>query len=447
MRRAARYLSLFGPLVVVLALSKVHARYIADPPYDYTGSFRFAWSLAYAAALGLAAYAVGLPDLARGRRQALGAAVLASVGGAAAVSLVQLIVGDALLPRFVVFGTAVLVVPVQMVAWGISRQGRERDEDRDRLVVVGSDRGLELDRLAADLSTAPEVPALLVGQLSLAEAGIGGIDKPLVQLVIDERASVVVLDREAMLDQRIVEQAAVLHESGIRIRTLLQFYEEWLGKLPLGELERASLLFDIGEIHQARYGRTKRLIDLAAGIVGLIPLGVLVPVVIVGDLVANRGPLIYRQERVGRDGTTFRILKFRTMRPTGPDVIDADWTAVDDPRVTRFGGLLRASHLDELPQVINILRGELSVVGPRPEQPRYVTELASSLPFYSLRHLVRPGLTGWAQVKYGYAGDQQDAMEKLQYDFFYLRNQSVRFDMRIIGRTLRSVVGSQGGGR
>jgi len=446
-RRAARYLSLFGPLVVVLALSKVHARYIADPPYDYTGSFRFAWSLAYAAALGLAAYAVGLPDLARGRRQALGAAVLASVGGAAAVSLVQLIVGDALLPRFVVFGTAVLVVPVQMVAWGISRQGRERDEDRDRLVVVGSDRGLELDRLAADLSTAPEVPALLVGQLSLAEAGIGGIDKPLVQLVIDERASVVVLDREAMLDQRIVEQAAVLHESGIRIRTLLQFYEEWLGKLPLGELERASLLFDIGEIHQARYGRTKRLIDLAAGIVGLIPLGVLVPVVIVGDLVANRGPLIYRQERVGRDGTTFRILKFRTMRPTGPDVIDADWTAVDDPRVTRFGGLLRASHLDELPQVINILRGELSVVGPRPEQPRYVTELASSLPFYSLRHLVRPGLTGWAQVKYGYAGDQQDAMEKLQYDFFYLRNQSVRFDMRIIGRTLRSVVGSQGGGR
>ena len=203
----------------------------------------------------------------------------------------------------------------------------------------------------------------------------------------------------------------------------------------------------LGHLLPRSPGLFDRCDDLAAGLVGLIPLGLLVPVVVVGDLVANRGPLIYRQERVGRDGTTFRILKFRTMRPTGPDVIDADWTAVDDPRVTRFGRLLRATHLDELPQVVNILRGELSVVGPRPEQPRYVTELASSLPFYGLRHLVRPGLTGWAQVKYGYAGDQQDAMEKLQYDFFYLRNQSVRFDVRIIGRTLRSVVGSQGGGR
>jgi lipopolysaccharide/colanic/teichoic acid biosynthesis glycosyltransferase len=135
------------------------------------------------------------------------------------------------------------------------------------------------------------------------------------------------------------------------------------------------------------------------------------------------------------------------MRPTGPDVIDAQWTAVDDPRVTRFGGLLRATHLDELPQVVNILKGELSVVGPRPEQQRYVEELSAALPFYGLRHLVRPGLTGWAQVKYGYAGDQRDAMEKLQYDFFYLRHQSVRMDVRIIGRTLRSVVGSQGAGR
>jgi lipopolysaccharide/colanic/teichoic acid biosynthesis glycosyltransferase len=447
-RRAARYLSLFGPLLVVLAMSKFHAAYVADPPYDYTESFRFAWSLAYAAALGIAAYGVGLPELTRGARAAVVSAGIASLAGAASVSVVQLVVGDALLPRFVVFGASVLVVPVQMVAWRLSSQGRERHEERDRLVVVGSDDEVGLERLVADLSKAPEVPAVLVGQLDLAAAvDASGEVEPLVQLVSAERASVVVLDREAMLDDRIVEQAAALHESGIRIRTLLQFYEEWLGKLPLGELERASLFFDIGELHHVRYGRSKRLVDLAAALVGLVPLLVLLPVVVIGDLVSNRGPLLYRQERVGRDGRTFQILKFRTMRPTGPDVIDAQWTAVDDPRVTRFGGLLRATHLDELPQVVNILKGELSVVGPRPEQQRYVEELSAALPFYGLRHLVRPGLTGWAQVKYGYAGDQRDAMEKLQYDFFYLRHQSVRMDVRSIGRTLRSVVGSQGAGR
>jgi lipopolysaccharide/colanic/teichoic acid biosynthesis glycosyltransferase len=111
------------------------------------------------------------------------------------------------------------------------------------------------------------------------------------------------------------------------------------------------------------------------------------------------------------------------------------------------GRLLRKSHLDELPQVLNILRGDLSVVGPRPEQPHYVEELSDKLPFYPLRHLVRPGLTGWAQVKYGYAGSESDALEKLQYEFWYLHHQNLRTDARIVGRTVRSVLGSEGSGR
>jgi lipopolysaccharide/colanic/teichoic acid biosynthesis glycosyltransferase len=123
------------------------------------------------------------------------------------------------------------------------------------------------------------------------------------------------------------------------------------------------------------------------------------------------------------------------------------WTDRDDPRVTPFGRFLRATHLDELPQVLNVLRGDLAVVGPRPEQPRYVEELTEKLPFYELRHLVRPGLTGWAQVKYGYAGDERDALEKLQYEFFYLRHQGLRFDLHIIVRTTRSMVSGPGAGR
>jgi lipopolysaccharide/colanic/teichoic acid biosynthesis glycosyltransferase len=120
-----------------------------------------------------------------------------------------------------------------------------------------------------------------------------------------------------------------------------------------------------------------------------------------------------------------------------------DWTSEDDPRITKFGHFLRRTHIDELPQFVNILRGELSIVGPRPEQPRYVATLEECLPFYQLRHLVRPGLTGWAQVKYGYAGSERDALEKLQYDFYYLGHQNLILDLRIIARTIRgTLVGS-----
>jgi lipopolysaccharide/colanic/teichoic acid biosynthesis glycosyltransferase len=169
------------------------------------------------------------------------------------------------------------------------------------------------------------------------------------------------------------------------------------------------------------------------------------PVVAAGDLIANRGRVFYRQPRVGRNARTFDILKFRTMRASEDAQDDAnDWTVEHDARITPFGQVLRRTHLDELPQVINVLRGDLSIVGPRPEQPQVVEELADKIPFYRLRHLVRPGLTGWAQVKFHYASSDADTLEKLQYEFFYLRRQSLALDVRIVGRTIRTVVGREG---
>ncbi len=436
-------------MAVVLGLSKVHAAVIADPAYDFTGSFRFAWALAYIVLLWLAGYGFGLPDLPRSARSAALAATGASISAAVGVSVVQLVLGDALLPRFVVFGSALLLIPWDVAMNALVRQGRSRGEDRDRVILVGSSE--ELERLRSDLDLVPERPAVLVAHLAVAEVDTGDESRPLIDRVLADRASVVVLDRDALLSDTAVAQAASLHEVGLRVRTLVQFYEEWLGKLPVWELERASLFFDIGEVHRVRYGRIKRMIDLVIGIVGLAPLIVAVPLVWLVNLVGNRGPLLYRQTRVGRNGEHFEILKFRTMVdvPSGGDGAPAGsvWTAVDDPRITGFGKVLRSSHLDELPQMVNIVRGQLSVVGPRPEQPHYVEQLSASLPFYGMRHLVRPGLTGWAQVKYGYAGDERDALEKLQYEFFYLRHQSLRFDLRVMGRTVRSIVGSEGGGR
>jgi lipopolysaccharide/colanic/teichoic acid biosynthesis glycosyltransferase len=441
MRRAARPLLYLGVLVIVAALAKVHASFIGH--YDLTGSARFTWTLVYAGLLCVTAYGFGLPDVPRTRVAAVGASVGASFTAAAAVSALQLVVGDALLPRFVVFGSAILLPDWYRICIRLDAGGRLRAEGRARVLVVG--RPDEVAALELELQGLPERPAAVVGSVSPEAAAVRPDGtRPLEALLDALHPTVLVLDLAAQQHDGIVSQAGLLHERGVRIRTLSAFYEEWLGKLPLSELERASLFFDIGELHRAGYGRMKRLLDIPLALAGLLVLGVVAPVVWLANRFGNPGPLLYRQVRVGKGGSTFTLLKLRTMSPsTGP----SEWTTEDDPRITPVGRLLRVSHLDELPQVLNILRGDLGVVGPRPEQPRYVAELSEKLPFYALRHLVRPGLTGWAQVKYGYAGNESDALEKLQYEFWYLRHQSLRTDAKIIGRTARSVLGSEGKGR
>ncbi|MGH9086036.1 MAG: sugar transferase [Acidimicrobiales bacterium] len=444
MRRAARPVMYVGVLAIVLGLALVHARYIGH--YSFTGTSRFGWTLAYAAILSVLAYGFGLPDAHPTRRAALGASVGAAFCGALAISLVQLFVGDALLPRFVVFGSALVVPDWFRICVGLARGGRSRAEARDRVIVVAHPD--EVAALELELHSLPERPASIIASLSVTEATAAADGpSPLEALSVSGLPTVLVLDKEAQDVAGIVSQAAALHERGVRVRSLSLFYEEWLGKLPLSELERASLLFDIGEVHRAGYGRAKRILDVPLALVGCVLLAVLVPVVWLANLAGNRGPLLYRQERVGKGGSLFRILKFRTMAPRPSGALVDEWTSEDDPRITRFGKVLRKTHVDELPQVVNVLRGDLSIVGPRPEQPHYVAGLSEKLPFYPLRHLVRPGLTGWAQVKYGYAGNESDALEKLQYEFWYLRHQSLRTDVRIIGRTIRSVLGSEGAGR
>ncbi len=431
-----------GVLGIVFGLSQWHGENVGG--YEFIDTSRFGWAVAYVAILCLAAYGLGLPEVPRTMRSRLPTSMLAASAGAVGISAVQLFVGDALLPRFVVFGSAMLLVPWYYAMSTLAGAGRRTLEQRDRVAVVGPpDLAAEL---IAELAGGPERPATVVASLSADEAS--AVDehvRPLVETVVENQASVLVLSADAQADERVVDQAAALHESGVRVRTQSLFYEEYLGKLPVADLGRVSLFFDIGEVHRERFGRFKRLVDVGAGLVGGIGLVLSIPFVTLGNLFGNRGPLFYSQPRVGRAGSVFTILKFRTMRDDAN--VPTDWTSEDDPRITSFGRLLRVSHLDELPQMWNILRGDLSLVGPRPEQPRYVEELVEKLPFYDLRHIVRPGLTGWAQVKYGYAGDERDALEKLQYDFHYLRRQSLSFDLRIVGRTVRSVLGNEGKGR
>ena len=220
--------------------------------------------------------------------------------------------GSALLPRFVVFGTPALLVPFAVLCSSLAREGRARDSQRDRIVAVAGPE--ESANLTRELDAHPERPAVLVWVLAPHDAvSDGPAEHPLVDVVRATGASAVVLDRTALGDQSIVAQAATLHESGVRVRTLSLFYDEWLGKLPVSELERIALLFDIGELHRARYGRIKRILDTVAAAAGFAVLAVATPLVWLGNKAGNQGPLLYRQVRVGKGGRQFEILKFRTM--------------------------------------------------------------------------------------------------------------------------------------
>ncbi len=441
--RATRLLLHAGIVGIVLGLSKLHA--VAND-YDFTASSRLGWAVVYCGIMVVAAYVVGLPELRPTRLAAWVGAGLVALSGALGVSVAQLLLGVPLLPRFVLLGTSALVVPLGVLLSRFAGDADRHPDLRTRFALVAPTT--EQVALADELAATPSAPAELVLALTPDEASTATGGVPLLDRVRGEGASMVVLSREAQADESIVAQVALLHETGTRVRTLALFYEEHLHKVPVGELERMSLMFDIGELHRRRYGRVKRALDVALGTLGLLPLVVAWPLVTLAHLVTgDRGPTLFLQERVGRGGQPFTIFKFRSMTENVAVGGAGEWTAEDDPRITTVGRILRKTHVDELPQVINILRGDLSVVGPRPEQPRYVDELRTKLPFYDLRHIVRPGLTGWAQVCYGYAGDERDSLEKLQYEFHYLRHQSIAFDLRIIGRTLRSVVGGPGEGR
>lgn len=416
----------------------VHARLVGH--YPITQEPRFAWVCVLTTLVLVTTYAAGVTEehLTNGERlvRAFGGVVVA----AALLGLIELVARRPLVPLFVLGMSVVFVAPTNMVLAGLSERSRVQRGEQERVVaVVGYD---EQDRLRADLAGRLERPTVLASVVT-PKAALPTEDDPapLVSLMAGQGATLLVLDREAQSVEEIVAQAALLHREGARIRTLSLFYDEWLGKLPISELERIALLFDINEIHRPLYARVKRSSDLLIASFGLLLLALVTPFILVLDLIGNRGPLFYRQKRVGKNGVEFTILKFRTMLPHSGA---SEWTAANDPRLTTVGKLMRRLHVDELPQVVNVLRHELSMVGPRPEQPRYVDQLTERIPFYDTRHLVRPGITGWAQVKYDYGASELDAMEKLQFEFYYLRHQSLALDLRILGRTLRSVVGLRG---
>ena len=229
--------------------------------------------------------------------------------------------------------------------------------------------------------------------------------------------------------------------TGVAFDHLASVYEEYTGKIALENLRPSWLIFSAGFRKTRMLLMAKRTFDIVAAVCGLVlasPLMLLVAVIV--KLESPRDPILYHQERVGLNGKVFTIHKFRTMRADAEAGTGPIWSRANDTRVTSVGRFMRKTRLDEIPQLWNVLSGEMSLIGPRPERPSFVEQLTQQIPFYGQRHVVKPGLTGWAQVRYSYGASVEDAVEKMQYDLFYVKNLSMRFDLVIAFETVKTVL-------
>jgi exopolysaccharide biosynthesis polyprenyl glycosylphosphotransferase len=252
--------------------------------------------------------------------------------------------------------------------------------------------------------------------------------------------------RQDSAGPELAESLTRLRFQGVRITTMPDFCGQILEELPLDTLSDTWLSFATGFhlLHERIFRKIKRLSDIVfagAGLVITLPLSLLAAMAI---KLESPGPVLFRQWRVGWKEKPFTLLKFRSMRQDAEADGIPQWACVGDPRVTRVGRVLRALHIDEIPQMINVLLGEMSFVGPRPERAVFVEQLKKIIPYYSLRHHLPPGITGWAQVNYPYGASVEHARRKLQFDLFYVRNASATMDLRILLRTARVVLFRRG---
>lgn len=251
----------------------------------------------------------------------------------------------------------------------------------------------------------------------------------------------------AMKDRRTgmpVEELLALKLHGIRVDDGTSLLEKMSGKLEVDELHPSWMIFGDGFRFGGQYRYALRFVSLLLALfLTLLTLPVL-PVIYLLIKLTSRGPVLYKQKRVGLGQRVFDCYKFRTMRQDAEADTGPTWASDEDPRITRVGHFLRRTRLDEIPQLWNVLKGDMGFVGPRPERPEFTEKLSRQIPYYNLRHFVRPGLTGWAQVNYGYGSTVDEAKEKLRYDLYYVRNVSVMLDLLIVFYTIRAVIIGRG---
>ena len=321
----------------------------------------------------------------------------------------------------------------------------------ERILIVGS--GPLAIELAREVIDRPDAGFRVVGFAdndpellgkSLINPRVVGLTSDLDKIVSRENIDRIVVAMGERRGQFPVDQLLQLSLSGnVSIEEGASFYERVTGRVHLNMMRPSWMIFS-GRKRQARFNATARAVfHRAVALIGAVlslPIALLTALLI---KLESRGPVLYKQERVGRNGKVFTVMKFRSMR------VDAEkdgpvWATSGDDRVTRVGRIIRKIRVDEIPQFWNILKGEMNFVGPRPERPHFVRQLADEIPYYEQRHLIAPGLTGWAQIKYPYGSSIEDARQKLQYDLYYIKNQSLMLDATILFETIKTILFGRG---
>lgn len=326
--------------------------------------------------------------------------------------------------------------------WGGAHLVRVRLKPRRIAVVGGGDAARELveafvENPSYDLAV---IVANREGEFLGASENVPIVHEPMSHLprfLMEHQVDMVAVavpgqDREALYEQLV---ACRYHD--IEVQDMVACFEMLRYRLPVRYLEDDWVAFSsrfLGWGHDFEQ-KAKRLVDFSIAVVGVVLTGPVMGLVAAAIRLTSPGPALFRQARVGKGGRLYTLYKFRSMR-VDAEANGAVWAQQNDPRATRLGAFLRKSHLDELPQFFNVLNGDMSLVGPRPERPEFVAELREKIPYYDLRHIVRPGVTGWAQVSYPYGASVEDALAKLEYDLYYIRHKDILWDLRIILRTL-----------
>jgi sugar transferase (PEP-CTERM system associated) len=348
------------------------------------------------------------------------------------------------------FVTALGVFVVAVLTWRIAFNRLAHDPHlEERLLIVGT--GLTARKLAQQIGRQQDFAYRLIGFIDETEDAsmirqhdvLGSavdIDRIITTRHID-RIVVGLSDRRGRLP---IEQLLRAKMSGVRVEDATTTYERLTGKILLDDLKPSWLIFCDG-FRASRVTRfVKRMLDLSFSIILALVSAPFMALTAVAIRLDSPGPLLYSQERVGENGRLFNIYKFRSMRTDAELAGKPVWARDNDDRITRVGRLIRKTRLDELPQLWNVMRGDMSFVGPRPERQFFVDQLAKEIPFYLQRHSVKPGLTGWAQVKYQYGSTVEDAMEKLRYDLYYIKHLSIVFDLTIVLDTVKVILFGKG---
>jgi exopolysaccharide biosynthesis polyprenyl glycosylphosphotransferase len=462
---AGDLLALNLALAVVLALRPTYAARVVQAPLFTLFWERLPWFLLLSVLWLVAGLLFNVYDLARA------ASALHSVwatGGAALLSSVLYTLVPYVTPALPGRRSGMLLFPFLAVAgaaaWRIAyaKVLVQPGFHQTALVVGAGWAGQVLARAIAESSGAPGNPYRGTGYQVL-----GFIDDNLMLQgrliegirVVGTRYDLVLLARLLRPDELIVAITdmhqvhpdlfqAILEcsQMGIHVTTMTELYERLTGRVPVEHAGRnlhVILPTDQPAAHRV-YMALWRLAEIAAGVLGCAFTGLAIPLVWLADRIASPGDLFYHQERVGKGGKTFYITKFRSMVMDAEKGSGAVWARQEDSRVTPVGRFLRKTRLDEVPQFWNVLKGEMGLIGPRPERPEFVRQLVAQIPFYGVRHAVKPGITGWAQVMYRYGSSVEDALVKLQHDLYYIKHQGPYLDFAILIRTVRSVLRMEG---